>query len=310
LIRITSLYIFILWGSYSSYAQLSAPVLGGPPDSAYVVYQPFILTWSAVSGATCYNVSVLVINQSYTADDTCTTTGTALIVDNLLPNTLYHWRVTAYSPVHGWGTPSEYKVFTTAALTPGQSINNLIQGVIDLISELRLNPNQGNILINKLEQARARAENGQKIAAIANMLVFKLRIFRLRASNQLSANDYSNLNYSADGVIDLISEIDGSSNNYKDISHMIVPDRYSLKQNYPNPFNPVTTIEYSIPVNTKVTLKIYDMLGREVATLVNEYKNAGTYITEWNATGYSSGIYFYSIITPGFTDTRKMVLTK
>ena len=88
------------------------------------------------------------------------------------------------------------------------------------------------------------------------------------------------------------------------------PDGFELGQNYPNPFNPLTVINYSIPENGKTDLKIYDILGNEVAVLVNEYQSPGTYSVNWNAGNFSSGVYYYTLVTDNFTHTRKMVLTK
>jgi photosystem II stability/assembly factor-like uncharacterized protein len=93
------------------------------------------------------------------------------------------------------------------------------------------------------------------------------------------------------------------------------PKNYLLSQNYPNPFNPVTKIKYSIPQNVKretgnVNLKIYDVLGREVATLVNEEKPAGEYEVEFDGSSLTSGIYFYQIKAGEFLQTKKMVLLK
>jgi flagellar hook assembly protein FlgD len=94
------------------------------------------------------------------------------------------------------------------------------------------------------------------------------------------------------------------------------PDKYSLSQNYPNPFNPVTKIKFDIPLdsrlrgNDNVTLKIYDILGREIATLVNEGLQPGTYDVEWDGTNYCSGVYFYVLITAEYSETKKMVLIK
>jgi hypothetical protein len=97
----------------------------------------------------------------------------------------------------------------------------------------------------------------------------------------------------------------------------IIPSDYSLSQNFPNPFNPTTTIKYSIPVETghapslrHVTLKVYDLLGRDVATLVNEEKSAGSYAVELNAAKLSSGVYFYKLIADKFIQTKKMILLK
>lgn len=88
------------------------------------------------------------------------------------------------------------------------------------------------------------------------------------------------------------------------------PYAFSLRQNYPNPFNPVTTIEFSIPNSAKVELKVYDLLGREVATLVNEYKQAGNYNIQFNALSLASGVYFYKITAGSFQDVKKMILIK
>jgi photosystem II stability/assembly factor-like uncharacterized protein len=89
-----------------------------------------------------------------------------------------------------------------------------------------------------------------------------------------------------------------------------IPTAFRLGQNYPNPFNPVTKIEADIPKSSMVKVAVYDMLGRELEVLVNELLNAGSYKLTWDASKYSSGIYFYKIISSDFTDTRKMILVK
>jgi thiol-disulfide isomerase/thioredoxin len=85
---------------------------------------------------------------------------------------------------------------------------------------------------------------------------------------------------------------------------------YELSQNYPNPFNPVTTINYQIANNSYVILKVYDVLGKEITTLVNEEKKAGNHEASFNASNIPSGIYFYKITAGAFTDTKRMVLIK
>ena len=90
----------------------------------------------------------------------------------------------------------------------------------------------------------------------------------------------------------------------------LLPEKYSLSQNYPNPFNPVTTIKYSLPQSGEVTLLIYNLIGEEVARLVNRHQSTGEYSTEWNASKVSSGIYFYRLQAADFVQTRKMVLLK
>jgi len=89
-----------------------------------------------------------------------------------------------------------------------------------------------------------------------------------------------------------------------------VPETYKLGQNYPNPFNPVTKIDFSIPKQGIVNLKIYDMLGREVAVLVSKEMSAGNYTFNYNASSLTSGVYFYKLEINGFSDIKKMTVLK
>ncbi len=90
----------------------------------------------------------------------------------------------------------------------------------------------------------------------------------------------------------------------------IQPAVYRLLQNYPNPFNPVTTIMYTIPLQEKVTIKIFDSIGREIETLVNEVQNAGSYVVTFNAGSLASGVYYYRMTTENYSDTKKLILLK
>jgi len=83
-----------------------------------------------------------------------------------------------------------------------------------------------------------------------------------------------------------------------------------LSQNYPNPFNPTTKINFAIPKQGFVTMKIYDVLGREVRTLVNEVKQAGNYTVDFNAAEFASGVYFYKLTSGDFSDIKRMILVK
>jgi hypothetical protein len=89
-----------------------------------------------------------------------------------------------------------------------------------------------------------------------------------------------------------------------------VPMKFELAQNFPNPFNPTTQIEYTLNNNTNVQITVYDLLGHEIATLVNEKKNAGSHSVVWDASGQSAGIYLYQMKTGNQILTRKMVLLK
>ena len=90
----------------------------------------------------------------------------------------------------------------------------------------------------------------------------------------------------------------------------VLPKVFALQQNYPNPFNPTTTIQFALPTESQVVLKIYNLLGREVATLVNEELQPGKYKVDFEANGLPSGVYFYRIQAGGFSKTRKLTLLK
>jgi len=89
-----------------------------------------------------------------------------------------------------------------------------------------------------------------------------------------------------------------------------MPAAFNLYQNYPNPFNPSTHIRFSVQGSALTSLKVYDILGREVATLVNEVKQPGRYEVTWNATGYASGVYFYRLKAGSFVQTKRMLLLR
>ena len=89
-----------------------------------------------------------------------------------------------------------------------------------------------------------------------------------------------------------------------------LPSSYRLEQNYPNPFNPSTTISFSIPERVYVTLKVFDVLGNEVADLISKELSAGKYNVKWNAENISSGVYFYRIQAGSFIETKKLILLR
>lgn len=120
--------------------------------------------------------------------------------------------------------------------------------------------------------------------------------YKVRAFNNNSFSDFTN-----------IASIQVSGYLYKSFKSQ---PEFELSQNYPNPFNPITRINYTIPEKSFVNLKVYDAIGNEVATLVNEIKDAGNYSLIFNAQHLSSGLYFYTLKTDGKSITRKMILIK
>ena len=93
-------------------------------------------------------------------------------------------------------------------------------------------------------------------------------------------------------------------------NEMSTPNKFSLDQNYPNPFNPSTKISWQLPVSGVVIIKVYDVLGKEIATIINEDLPAGKYELEYNASNLPSGIYFYSLSSNDYTESKKMILLK
>ncbi|MDQ3020454.1 MAG: T9SS type A sorting domain-containing protein [Bacteroidota bacterium] len=115
----------------------------------------------------------------------------------------------------------------------------------------------------------------------------------------------TNVNIDINKITDVIKNNDGGK------GIISIPTEYNLSQNYPNPFNPITKISFDLPIEGKVNLIVYDLLGREIIKLVNnEFKTSGNYIVEFNGINLTSGIYFYKLESNNFVQTRKMVLIK
>ena len=89
-----------------------------------------------------------------------------------------------------------------------------------------------------------------------------------------------------------------------------IPEKFGLNQNYPNPFNPSTKISFDIPKQSHVSIKIYDITGREIAKLINQQFSAGSYTVDFNGAKFASGVYFYRLEADGFVETKRMMLIK
>jgi len=112
--------------------------------------------------------------------------------------------------------------------------------------------------------------------------------------------------YSGNGTF-CNAPVDVEDENKEDL---VTPKEFSLSQNYPNPFNPSTVIKYQLPISSQVTIKVYDLLGDEVAALVNEEKPVGFYEIDFDASRLASGVYLYKIQAGNFVSTKKIILLR
>ena len=103
----------------------------------------------------------------------------------------------------------------------------------------------------------------------------------------------------------------GTITSVEELQHNpVVPERFALSQNYPNPFNPTTTIQFALPASGYVKLEVFNLLGQRIETLVDGFKEAGTYTLNFDASNLPTGIYFYRLQAGSFTQTRKMLLVR
>ena len=120
-----------------------------------------------------------------------------------------------------------------------------------------------------------------------------------------------NMNVSLDGIKVNVDDVFVGNRSVSGITYIgNTPVNYDLMQNYPNPFNPITNIKFDIPKSNNVKIIIYNALGKEVTTLVNEKLNTGSYQVDWNALDYPSGVYFYKLVANDYVNVKKMVLVK
>jgi hypothetical protein len=132
-------------------------------------------------------------------------------------------------------------------------------------------------------------------ASVVDSIVVKWTTGNVQKLANVQPNQYITIDECLLGIISYNNEI---------------PQQYALSQNYPNPFNPTTRIKFALPESGNVILKLYDNLGKEISTLVNENLNAGQYEYEFDGSNLGSGVYYYKIFSDNFVETKKMVLVK
>jgi len=187
--------------------------------------------------------------------------------------------------------------------TPQEKIGMLVATIDSIQYAGILNKGNANSLKTKLNNALKKINQGKFNTAINILNAFINGVEAFVNSNKLTQAQGEMLIERANAVIEQIS---GDNNQ----QFTEIPNEFKLYQNYSNPFNPTTNIKFDIPKSTHVKIIIYNAVGQEVAALVNEKLNTGSYEVDWNASGYPSGVYFYKLVTNDFVSVKKMILVK
>ena len=259
--------------------------LSTPLNGSIGVSKNTSLSWNSSLDATSYRLQISTDSNfaSLVVDQSAIIT-TWFPVNNLANNITYYWRVncnnaggvSSYSSVWSFTTKQTFLVKLSSNPATGGIITG--KGSFENGDSVTVTatPNTGFAFINW-------TENGTEISKST------LYTFIINANKTIVAN-----------FLDITSVIQESG----------IPTIFDLSQNYPNPFNPTTTINYSVPKSGFVKIKIFDVLGHEVETLVNENKLIGNYSVQFNASKLISGVYFYRMEAGGFVQTKKLILIK
>lgn len=187
---------------------------------------------------------------------------------------------------------------TVYKVEPGSKGNSIILEIENASNEETINGIRVN-LANQISSLRFR-KTEQKIEQIEKRAEAE---FMFDVEREVTSNKIDTLKFIVTGSNGIMEE--------KEILvGYTIPAEFKLEQNYPNPFNPTTKIEYQLPKDGRVTIKVFNVLGQEVRTLLDEVKSAGYYTIEFKSNGLSSGIYFYSLFTENYKMIKKMVLLK
>jgi hypothetical protein len=171
-----------------------------------------------------------------------------------------------------------------------------VEGLLELLAEQL--PQKNGAVLNGMS-------NAADSAAIANQPGVVQAIWNYYFVEEDLSKGVHNMKYTVALLQSSIHTLIGT-----EFDNVPTPDAYQLSQNYPNPFNPTTTINFSIPKGGNVKITVYDALGKEVEMLTNQVYSTGTHSVNWNASRYSSGVYFYRLETNGFNTVKKMLLIK
>lgn len=302
----------LVWNFTTSANPPVAPTLLLPAFGALCQSLTLTLDWADVPGANTYRVQVSFVSSfATTVIDTGNLTSSQFTVPaNLVNNSLYYWRVNA---ANSGGTSAWSLVWNFTTTTVTLPVAPVLSVPINGATGQSLTPTLKWFKISGATSYRIQISTSNTFATItdsstvndsfytvpsgklANRVVYYWRVYGKNTCFTSPASAIWNFETDYIGILQ---------------NSDIIPKEFKLYNNYPNPFNPVTSINFDIPKKCFVTLKIWDLTGREVAALVNNDMNPGQYEYLFDASGLSSGLYFYRLNAGDFTGLKKMVLLK
>lgn len=287
----------------------SAPNLLSPQDGEINVPLNSALSWEPSIDATAYGLQLAIDpNFSQTLIDTNgITTDTFIINSSLNPNTLFYWRVNAENNVNksDWSSIWRFNTISAPPLSPtlvspsdGDTLYtfsptftwNVTSDALNYHLQLSSAQSFSNIVF----EDSTLTTNYKHVDELASGLYY----WRVRVTNSGGTSPFSEI-----WRFIIPNETSIMENEFK-------PSEFSLSQNYPNPFNPSTKIRYAIPKDEYVLIKVFDLLGKEIETLVSERKIVGEYVFQWHPENLPSGIYIYQMQAGKFIQIKKLILIK
>ncbi|MBL7129039.1 MAG: T9SS type A sorting domain-containing protein [Ignavibacteria bacterium] len=258
--------------------------------------------------------------SKYWFELTTDTTGPSLIIDSTLTDTTklvsglpnpitYYWRVKAKNEI-GWGIFSSRFKFTTIVSAP---LAPVLVSPVNGATLVATNPllDWDNSVFAESYRIQVSTDSGftGTVYDSSNITITEFQIH----NNGLTINTtyywrVNATNIAGTGPFSIIFHFTTGATNISGKNE--IPEEFRLYNNYPNPFNPTTKIKFDIPKHSYIKLIVYDVLGREIMTLINEKLGAGKYEVNWTASGYPSGVYFFRLITNDFSSTKKLILLK
>ena len=280
------------------------PTIVSPADGTKNLSTTTTLSWNVLATALSYDLQVSddpTFVSPLSIQNGLTTTSKE--VTGLSAGVKYYWRVRANNATGSSGFSSK-SYFTTSLQTP-TTLAASSNGSTNDLTWIDNSTNETGFEIERKNGDANSANTFSFVATVAadlntysdqNVTAGSTYTYRVRAVNLNSESGYSNT-----ATVSTVTAVDKSEQ---------IPTEFKLDQNYPNPFNPVTLISYSIPEISFVQLRVYDLLGNVITTLVNENQGAGIYKVTFDGSNLTSGIYFYQLITPKYSSTKKLMLVK